>query len=172
MLKYFSAILFFVFFLLFPTVTSAQKTTVILLRHAEKDASKTADKKDPDLTDAGRQRAEKLVEVLSKYKGCRIYSTNYKRTRNTVNPFAERSDPKYRLRVQVYDSENLEKFADELRNLRGGCAIVVGHSNTTPTLVNHLLKQEKYKWLQDNEYDKIFILKVGKKKSKDKTITY
>ena len=42
----------------------AQKITVILVRHAEKDISPGADKVNPDLTEAGRQRALRLVEKV------------------------------------------------------------------------------------------------------------
>jgi phosphohistidine phosphatase SixA len=55
--------------------------------------------------------------------------------------------------------------------------VVVGHNTTTPALVNMLIGQEKYKALAETEYDKIFVLKIKKKKTKpnkikEKVITY
>lgn len=48
----------------------AQTSTYILLRHAEKDTTATGStmmKADPPLTEQGKQRAEKLVQVLAAY---------------------------------------------------------------------------------------------------------
>jgi broad specificity phosphatase PhoE len=143
-----------------------------LVRHAEKDTSKTADTRDPELNDAGRQRAEKLKEALRKYKPDQIFSTNTRRTRTTAMPTAWQLYPDYRLQIQLYDSDKLEAFAERLRSMRGGAIVVVGHSNTTPTLVNLLLKKEKYKWLADNEHDKIFVVKVRRKKTREQMISY
>jgi hypothetical protein len=55
--------------------------------------------------------------------------------------------------------------------------VVVGHSNTTPALANLLIRQEKYKVLDESEYDKIWIIKIKKNstkpnKIKDKVIKY
>ena len=55
--------------------------------------------------------------------------------------------------------------------------VIVGHNTTTPALVNMLIGQEKYKALAESEYDKIFVVKVKKKKTKpnkirEKVMTY
>src|SRR5436190_16889706 len=79
-------VLFFVAFLsVSGSYGQTQITTVILLRHAEKGVESD----DPDLNPAGKKRAESLVELLKKTKIDAIYSTPYKRTRNTVLPMAE-----------------------------------------------------------------------------------
>jgi broad specificity phosphatase PhoE len=161
---------FFVFLL--SGSVSAQDVTLILLRHAEKDLSVgVMDKTDPELSAEGRQRAERLVETLKKYKPTQIYSTGYKRTRATVTPLAENIVPGYRRQIQFYDHNRLEEFAAELLKSRG-TIVVVGHNTTTPTLANLLVKSEKYKYLQDNEYDKIWIIRIRKNKIRDVVITY
>jgi hypothetical protein len=48
--------------------------------------------------------------------------------------------------------------------------IIVGHSNTTPALVNLLVKQDKYKTLAESEYDKIWVVKIKKNKRKPNKI--
>lgn len=180
-MKFTSAFLFasFVLFASAGANVFAQnrKLTVILLRHAEKDTSAGASRSDPELTAAGRQRAERLVETIGKYKPDLIYSTGYKRTKATVLPLAETLDARYRIPVRTYDFDRLEAFADEISKSNARTIVVVGHNTTTPELANLLIKQEKYKALDDAEYDKIWIVEIKRNKSKpnrakEKVITY
>ena len=147
--------------------------TIILLRHAEKDASPNADKVNPELSADGKLRAQKLVKVIKKYKPDAIYSSDFIRTRATVQPLAE----KRKLGVQIYNHRNLKELSDLIMSGRIKRILVVGHNTTTPALVNMLLGQEKYKALAESEYDKIFVVKIKKKKTepnkiKEKVITY
>ena len=150
----------------------AQNMTIILLRHAEKDISPTANKADPDLTEAGKKRAERLVEVVKKYNPEQIFSTAFKRTRATGVPLAEQIDPNYRIQIQSYNSDLLDDFAEILLKLKTKCVVVVGHNTTTPMLANALIKKDKYKFLDDAEYNKIWIIKVKGKKITDEVIEY
>lgn len=143
-----------------------RKLTVILLRHAEKDTSSGASKTDPDLTAEGRQRAERLIETVKRYKPDLIYSTNYKRTRATVLPLAETVDARYRIPLRIYNFDKLEAFADELLKSNARTIVVVGHNTTTPEMANLLIKQNKYKALDDAEYDKIWIVEIKRNKRK------
>jgi 2,3-bisphosphoglycerate-dependent phosphoglycerate mutase len=151
---------------------NAQDITIILVRHAEKDTSPTANKSDADLNDAGRIRAERLADILLRYKPQQIFSTRYRRTRITAEPLANKLFPNYRLQTQIYNFDEPEQFAAQLLSLRAKCVVVFGHSNTTPALANLLVKQNKYKDLTDAEYDKIFIIKVKGKNITDEVITY
>jgi 2,3-bisphosphoglycerate-dependent phosphoglycerate mutase len=172
-MKIFMAVVFFAFFLLAASNLDAQNMTIILLRHAEKDISATANKADPDLTEAGRERAARLVEVVKKYKPEQIFSTVFKRARFTGVPLAEQLDPRYRVQIQAYDSDYLDDFAEKLLKLKAKCVIVIGHNTTTPMLANALIKQEnKYKFLDDSEYNKIWIIKIKGKKITDEVIEY
>lgn len=146
------------------------KITIILLRHAEKDLSNGADKYDPNLSAEGRGRAERLVETLKKYEPDLIYSTNYKRTRATVLPLAETVNARYRIPIRIYDFDKLEAFAAELLNSNARTIVVVGHTTTTPETANLLTKQEKYKPLDETEYDKIWIVKIRRNKRKPNKI--
>lgn len=164
------------FILLLSSLTSenirAQDKTIILLRHAEKDVSATANKADPKLTAEGQKRAERLVEKIEKYQPQQIFSTAFIRTRATVAPLAENLNPNYRIQTQFYDFNELEEFAKRLMNLDAKTVVVVGHNTTTPALANLLIKQNKYKDLADDEYNKIFIIKIHGKKIEDKVIEY
>jgi broad specificity phosphatase PhoE len=134
-----------------------EKTTIILIRHAEKDTSvagSTAMQADPPLSDKGLLRAGKLVETLSLYSIDSIFSTNFNRTRTTVIPIAN----KFGIHILNYDPKTQAQFAEHLKAVHGKTILVVGHSNTIPALVNLLIGTSKYASLADNEYDKIWIL--------------
>jgi 2,3-bisphosphoglycerate-dependent phosphoglycerate mutase len=166
-MKYFLVI---VFTALFATV-KAQTTTIILLRHAEKDTSlpnATMMKADPPLTKAGEARAVQLLTVLKDFKPDIIYSTNYTRTKATVTPLAQ----KFTKNIVMYNPADLPKFAEELRVQKGKTIVVAGHSNTTPALVNALLKEKKYESLPDSVYNKFWIVTLDGDKITDKLIEY
>jgi len=165
--------LFFFTFAVSDLFAQHRKLTVILLRHAEKDVSEGADTANPELSAAGNLRAQKLVEIMNKYQPDAIYSSNYIRTRATVRPLAR----KRRMMTQIYDSRNLNQMRDLIVSGKIKRIVVVGHSNTTPALANLLVKQDKYKNLAESEYDKIWIIKIKRNKTKpnkirEKVITY
>ncbi|MDI9364405.1 MAG: phosphoglycerate mutase family protein [Flavobacterium sp.] len=166
-MKLFVTILFSLFFV----ALKAQTTTIILLRHAEKDTSlpnATTMKADPPLTKAGEARALLLLAVLNNFKPDIIYSTNYMRTKATVTPLAQ----KFTKHIVMYNPADLSKFAEELRLQKGKTIIVAGHSNTTPALVNALLKEKKYESLPDSVYNKFWIVTLDGDKITDKVIEY
>lgn len=151
--------------------------TIILLRHAEKDVSSGANKADPNLTAEGRQRAERLFETIKDYQPDQIFSTIFKRAKETVTPLAVNLNADYRLQIQFYDYTELEDFAKQLLNLKAKTVVVAGHNSTTPELANLLIGQNKYQILGESEYDKIWIIKIKRKKGKpynieDKVIRY
>ena len=150
-----------------------KKLTFILMRHAEKDLSKDPDAANPELSAEGKQRAERLAKIVSKYRPDAIYSTNYIRTPATVAPLAKKG----RHMVLIYEPRNLNQLAEQIMSGKLKRILVVGHNTTTPALANLLIKQDKYKTLAESEYDKIWVIKVKKNKNKpnkieDKIITY
>lgn len=175
-MKVFASIFLGLFLLTFASgsvFAQYKKLTVILLRHAEKDVSEEADPINPELSAAGKLRAQKLVEAIDRYEPDAIYSTVYIRTRETARPLARAR----RMMIQLYDERNLQQMKDLILSGKIKRLVVVGHNNTTPALVNALLGQDKYKKLGDAEYDKIWIVKIRKYKRKparveEKVITY
>jgi broad specificity phosphatase PhoE len=130
----------------------AQKKTIILVRHAEKvDASQ-----DPELTEAGKQRAEHLAKIVKKYKPGAIYSTDFKRTRDTAAPMAARR----RLKVEIYDPKKPADLIDTIMKSKTKRFMIVGHSNTIPGLANLLGKKELFKNLDDAEHGVIWIVRL------------
>lgn len=138
---------------------------IYLVRHAEK----ADDSKDPDLSPIGAKRATQLEQILSNKGVDKIYSTNYKRTKQTGTPLAERINTT----IEIFDPSDLPKFAQNMGQAAAGTYLIVGHSNSTPTLVNEILKEEKYTRLDHEEYDKLFIVDCDKSMTcKSKVITF
>lgn len=158
--------LFLLTFVSASSLAQHKKLTIILLRHAEKDISPTADKVNPDLTPEGKQRAQNLVKKIKKYKPTAIYSSDYIRTKSTVAPLAE----KRKLTVQIYDPRKLNELSDMIMEGKYKSVVVVGHNNTTPALANLLVKQEKYQTLLETEYSKLWIIKIKKNDNKPNKI--
>lgn len=143
--------------------TKSDDRYIYLVRHAEK----MSDSKNPELTEQGRLRAQSLSKVLSSKSITGIYSTDYKRTKGTAAPLSQRLD----LPINLYDPSDLEGFSSELKEEIKGNVLVVGHSNSTPTLVNHLLGTTTYKKLDETEYGDLFIVLLSSDKvtsSRDK----
>ncbi len=136
----------------------SKTTTIIIFRHAEKDTSKAGSQmmqSDPDLSAAGKLRAQNIVSLLDGTTVDAVYSTNYIRTKATVTPLAE----KYKLQVQLYDPRNQKAFADELKGMEGKTIVVAGHSNTVPRLVN-LLAGTSHPDLDESVYDQYYIVTI------------
>jgi 2,3-bisphosphoglycerate-dependent phosphoglycerate mutase len=137
----------------------SKTTTVIVVRHAEKDTSAAGSKMmsaDPPLSEAGKVRAENLVTALKDFTPDAVYSTNYDRTRSTVTPLAK----KFNLSIQFYDPKNQQAFAVRLKAMAGKTIVVAGHSNTVSKLVNLLASVDKYQDLADSVYDLIYIVRI------------
>ena len=149
-----------------------REMTIILLRHAEKDLSIDPLDPNPDLSPEGKQRAERFVEVVRKYKPEAIYSSMFKRTIDTVTPLAKQIHPKYRVMIQFYDHRNLNALVDRMMASGVRTMVVSGHNSTTPALATLFIKENKYKSLAESEYDKIWIIKIKKGKVRDEIITY
>ncbi len=139
--------------------TFAQTKTFILVRHAEKsaigDAASMA-KGDPDLSQDGRDRAERFAKIVKKYKPGEIFSTEYRRTRQTAEPLAKLR----RKTIQTYDPAKHLEFVDSILKSKTKRFVIVGHSNTVPFLANLLAKKEVFRQLPDAEYGVIWVIRM------------
>jgi 2,3-bisphosphoglycerate-dependent phosphoglycerate mutase len=132
------------------------KKTIILVRHAEKDAAQGEMSADPELSAEGKQRAERLAAKLRKYKAGAVYSTDYKRTHDTAAPTAKSRN----LAIQVYDAKKPDELIDRIMKSKTKRFLVVGHSNTIPGLINLLTKKDLFKNLDEAEYGTIWLIKI------------
>ncbi len=137
---------------------SQATTTMIFVRHAER-AGPSAD--DPGLTPAGQRRAAELVRQLVDADVVAgidaIYSTPYRRTRETAQPVADALG----LPINIYDpSDNEAVLETILKNHKGKIILVVAHSNTLPTLIADLGASKKVPPIAETEYDNIYIISI------------
>jgi broad specificity phosphatase PhoE len=109
-------------------------TTVILVRHAEKDVEPDGD---PVLTAAGTARAEALAQLLAERGVAGIVVSEYARTRLTAEPLATRLGlTPQMLPARAGLRENALAIAELIRTeYAGRTVLVVGHSNTVPAII-------------------------------------
>ncbi|MBW1297535.1 SixA phosphatase family protein [Aquimarina litoralis] len=141
-------------------------TTYILVRHAEKDLSDPSNR-NPNLTTEGKERANNLVAILKDIHIDKVYSTNYKRTLQTAEPLAK--DRK--IEIELYDPRKIyDKAFQEIT--KGKTSLIVGHSNSTPTLVNKIIGKEKYQSIDEKVYSKLFIITLQDDKVSDMILNF
>ena len=146
----------------------AQKTTIWVVRHAEKEMSDPKEK-DPDLSPEGKQRAEALAKYLKGEKLDSIFSTNYKRTKLTGYPTAD----KIGLPIKTYDAAGQNVFAEGLiKNAKGKKMLIIGHSNTVQEILVAFGAKKPVKDLTDDDYDYVFILTLKGDKKEVKVERY
>lgn len=143
-------------------------TVVYLVRHAEKmDGINSSDPKNPHLNDWGVRRAEALVPLLADAGVTGIFSTDYLRTIQTVDPLAEHLD----MEIETYDPGDLAGFARMLR-ASAGRFVVAGHSNTTPPLVELLGGEPGPPIDEPREYDRLYILVIDGERTTTMLLRY
>ena len=125
---------------------------LILVRHAEK-VDKSAGS---GLTTLGEHRANNLARLLQDDAITHVFSTPYNRTLLTAKPVADH----HHLPVIEYDASSLSELAEKLRDMEG-VVLVIGHSNTTPILANHLLGTD-FTVLDDHIYDQVFVVSISR----------
>lgn len=129
-------------------------TTYYLVRHAEKNLSDKTNR-DPALTEKGHTRAKNLVKVLQEVKFDAVYSTDYKRTRDTGKPLASANN----LELILYNPRNVD-YQAFMEKTKGQTVLIVGHSNTTPFFSNGLLGKDIYENLDESIYNNLYIVTV------------
>lgn len=164
----FSPVIIFAFLLLLPIspqrAAAQSETLIFLVRHAERADDGPEENRmamdpmmaeDPPLSAAGQDRAALLAEMLSDAGITHIHSTDYRRTQETAGPTAEGTG----IKTTLYDASDLERFAVELISTPGR-HLVVGHSNTTPSLVE-ALGGEPGSPMEPLEYDRLYLVSVS-----------
>ena len=149
-------------FVLAATGTSVAADQVIfLVRHAERAdqgapampaAAHGMLPNDPPLSEAGKVRAAKLAALLASADVKTIFTTEFKRTRETAAPLAEKT----KVRPVMSASQDPQPLIEAVQKTRGN-VLIVGHSNTVPDLLKRLGVKETIT-IADNEYDNLFII--------------
>ena len=139
-------------------VASAADQVVFLVRHAERADSGSGTPppgmmaNDPPLSAVGKERAARLATLLASANVKHIYTTEYKRTRETAAPLAQQ------LKVEAVMSaaKDPDPLVRQVTKVTGN-VLIVGHSNTVPDLLKQLGVKDAIS-IADNEYDNLFVL--------------
>ena len=130
---------------------------VFVVRHAEKG---TDDPRDPRLSRAGVERATALAAMLAHAGVTHLYTSEFRRTHETLQPLAERCGRS----IEVIPAGTPDAQVAAIRGLpAGSVAVVAGHSNTVPELVralggevHRLVDTPHGPMLDDGSYDRMF----------------
>jgi 2,3-bisphosphoglycerate-dependent phosphoglycerate mutase len=146
----FGAVIIFAYW----TTFARPLTTVILVRHAEKNIEPT--NPNPDLSPAGKNRSQELVRVLGSAGVTAIYATQFGRTQQTAQPLASALG----LPVTQIDSKNTAELIRQIiMNHRGGVVFVAGHNNTVPQVIDGL-GGGSFPVIPEAEYDNMFVVSI------------
>jgi broad specificity phosphatase PhoE len=130
--------------------------TILLVRHAEKATEPRST--DPSLSEAGVARARELARHLEHAGLTHVFTSEFRRTRETAAPLALRTG----LAPTVAPAKDLESLRSALASLpRHSSALVVGHSNTVPVLVRALAESalgSRSIELSEADYDRLFVV--------------
>ena len=129
-------------------------TTIILIRHAEKNVE--PGNGDPNLSPAGEVRAQELVRMFGDAGIGAIYATQYKRTQQTVKPLAD----KLGITITQVDAKNTAEVIRQIRSRHNGEVVFVsGHNNTVPEIIA-ALGGPKLPIIPETEFDNLYIVTV------------
>jgi 2,3-bisphosphoglycerate-dependent phosphoglycerate mutase len=138
---------------------STTTTTLVLIRHAEKQVAAIAD---APLTPQGEVRAARLAQMFGDAlpfgRIQRIYVTDTRRTQQTAAALAQRLE----LEPEVVEASTdaAELAARVLRENRGGRALIIGHSNTVPRMLRELADLPEVPLMADDEFDTLYVVTV------------
>lgn len=144
-----------------PAAASAQQA-IILVRHAERQTGQG----DDGLSEAGRQRAERLAALLADAGVTHVFVTDRRRTLETAQPVASaRRIPPTRIAIPERGRGKIEPAELQVRATllaisrlpSAAVVLVVGHSNTVPMFLARLGHPQRIV-IPDAEYDNLFIV--------------
>jgi phosphohistidine phosphatase SixA len=134
----------------------ARGSTVIVVRHAEKDPK--GDPRDPGLSETGLARAQALARLLAPARPAHLYASEFQRAQRTLEPLAQALGGK----VEVVAAGKAAELVRTLRGLpEGSVSVVAGHSNTVPALVEALggrIERLEKGSLAESEFGRLFVV--------------
>ena len=129
---------------------------ILVVRHAETAGD---DPRDPSLSDEGRRRAAALLEAVRGIGIDAVYTSQYRRTRDTgAFVAAGLGIPLHEVPISGDIAGYSRALLDRIdRDHAGGSALVIGHSNTAPVLVEVAIGSPAAP-IDEAEFDRLFIL--------------
>lgn len=142
-------IVLLLFFWIQVTLGQNTITQYYFIRHAEKADSS----KNPNLSEKGLERAQQWKILFSKINFNGVYSTDFNRTLQTIQPIV--ADNNRLLKIYNPKMMDVEAFKKETH---GKTILIVGHSNTIPNMVNQIIKENKYTDIEENQFGNLYIV--------------
>jgi broad specificity phosphatase PhoE len=137
---------------------TANSTTVIVIRHAEKDTTSVVD---PPLSAAGEARAALLARLFGDNQNVgrldAIYVSATLRSRLTAAPLAGKLGM-VPIVTGADDSRALARRV--LRENSGKRAMVIGHSNTVPEIVSALTGRTDIPKIDEQDFSVMYVVSV------------
>lgn len=141
----------------FALYSRATTTTVVLVRHAEKQLGTI---EDPPLTQEGDERAQLLARLFGDQatpgKVQAIYATDTRRAQATAAPLAARLG----LTVVTANDSPAVLARRVRRENHGGVALIVGHSNTIPAIAAALASRPDVPAMSEEDFGTIYVVSV------------
>lgn len=126
------------------------QTTLLILRHADRDGSADA------LAEAGVTRAAALAHTLERAGVTALYHSDTRRARDTAAPLAAALG----LAPSAYPPADATGVVESILDLhRGRTVVIVGHSNTVPALIR-AAGGPSLPELDEHEFDQLFVVSV------------
>ena len=136
----------------FWLLAGCSTTTVYIVRHAEK----VNETDSTNLSPAGQQRAIALADTLAAQRIDSIFTTPYRRTRQTAEPLAQRLG----LVVFSYPPSPTDAIVRRIGRIRGKTVLVVGHSNTILEIARGLGAQPTLTKIEAGDYDNLLRVRI------------
>jgi phosphohistidine phosphatase SixA len=134
------------------------QSLVLIVRHAERadggaKAGGMMAANDPPLSEAGTARAAKLADMLAEAGIDAIFSTEFRRTQDTVKPLAQRTG----LTVTTVPARDHAGLIARLKASKpDDVLLVAGHSNTVPAIIGAMGGPKVT--IGDADYGDLFVL--------------
>ncbi len=125
-------------------------TTVIVVRHAEKIDNSA----DPDLSEAGKARAVLLSRLLGETEVSALFSSQYKRTQQTLLPLAR----KLNLEIRTVDASMTGDLVRRISTHFPGKTVVVASHSDRVTEIIEALGGRSVGFLDESAYDNLFVV--------------
>ncbi len=138
----------FLVMLVMTGVSQAQSITrIFIVRHADREVT-------DDLNALGVIRANELKRVLLQTGIDSVFSTNFVRTKKTVQPLATAEG----VPVILYDDNAL--LLKRILKYKNKTVLVAGHSNTVPQFIKACGCLPPFVNIPDTQFDNLFLLIV------------
>src|SRR6266540_1348528 len=148
------ALALFLLLFLSVSIASAAEPVVVIVRHGEKAANGG---NDPDLSSAGRARADALARILKDSGIAAIFTTEFKRTQETAAPTATATH----VTPTVVAAKDTAALVARLHQQNDN-ALVVGHGDTIPNIIKALGINIPID-IPDPDYSELLIVILGDK---------